>query len=86
MTETTDPQVIYLAPACCADPYGDTGRLWCEDDVWPCSDCPEPSKARGVRYRREPSLRDAVDELRQVTAENGVSLSVEDVMALRRDD
>lgn len=32
-----DPTVIFLQPACCADP--DTGRLWCEDaDPVDCPD------------------------------------------------
>lgn len=45
---STDPRVIYLAPKCC---YSDSeGRMWCEDVVWPCSDCPEPSKARVAKY------------------------------------
>lgn len=43
-----DPRAIYLAPRCC---YADgEGRLWCEDKVWPCSDCPDPSKARVAKY------------------------------------
>ena len=29
----TDPDVIYLAPKCCADP--DLGRCWAVDDEWP---------------------------------------------------
>ena len=44
--------IIYLAPKCCAS-EGE-GRLWCEDDVWPCSDCPHKLAKvhpRGIRYR-----------------------------------
>ena len=45
---SSDPRVIYLAPRCC---YTDgEGRQWCEDNVWPCSDCPDPTKARVARY------------------------------------
>lgn len=42
---------IYLAPSCCYDEM--TGRVWCEDDVWPCTDCPDKYKKsppRGIRY------------------------------------
>lgn len=40
---------IYLAPPCCAEGHGD--RVWCEDDVWPCDDCPNPDGAKAVRYK-----------------------------------
>lgn len=42
----SEPRTIYLQPRCCVDP--NEGRLWCEDDVWPCDDCPE--NACGVPY------------------------------------
>ena len=43
-----DPRIIYLAPACC---YTDgEGRQWCEDNVWPCRDCPDPKMARVAKY------------------------------------
>lgn len=39
----SDPQVIWLAPYCaeCArHDHSDTGRTWCEDDVYePCEEC-----------------------------------------------
>lgn len=47
---STDPRVIYLAPRCC---YTESeGRLWCQDNVWPCDDCPDKSKARVAKYVR----------------------------------
>ncbi len=43
-----DPRVIYLAPKCC---YTDgEGRQWCEDNAWPCSDCPDPKNASATKY------------------------------------
>lgn len=47
---TADPKVVYLAPACCYDKGGWEGRSWCEDNVWPCADCPDRSKARVPMY------------------------------------
>ena len=45
---SSDPRVIYLAPRCC---YTEgEGRLWCEDKVWPCTDCPDPAQARVAKY------------------------------------
>jgi hypothetical protein len=46
-----DPKTIYLAPACCYEKGSYEGRCWCEDDVWPCNDCPDKSKVRVPRYR-----------------------------------
>ncbi len=46
-----DHQHIYLAPPCCAS--DSEGRQWCEDDVWPCHDCPNKHEANpphGIRY------------------------------------
>ena len=45
---SSDPRVIYLAPRCCY--AGGEGRMWCEDAVWPCSDCPDPKNARVAKY------------------------------------
>ena len=45
---STDPRSIFLAPRCCYTP--DEGRQWCEDNVWPCTECPDPKKARVARY------------------------------------
>ena len=43
-----DPRAIYLAPRCC---YSEgNGRLWCEDQVWPCVDCQDPKNARVAKY------------------------------------
>jgi hypothetical protein len=43
----TDPERIWLQPACCVDP--NSGRLWCEDSVWPdADDC----NVIGVEYVR----------------------------------
>ncbi len=48
---SNDPRVIYLSPACCySKEYGE-GRLWCEDNAWPCTDCPDPANARVAMYR-----------------------------------
>lgn len=45
---SNDPRVIYLAPKCC---YADgERRQWREENVWPCSDCPEPKNARVAKY------------------------------------
>lgn len=44
----SDPRVIYLAPRCCYDEG--TGREWCENNVWPCGDCPDPKRARVAVY------------------------------------
>jgi hypothetical protein len=47
-SHSSDPRVIYLAPRCC---YSDgEGRQWCEDNVWPCSDCPDRANARVAKY------------------------------------
>jgi hypothetical protein len=45
---SSDPRVIYLAPRCCY--VEGEGRLWCEDNVWPCDDCPDRTKARVAKY------------------------------------
>ena len=45
---SADPRVIYLAPRCCYS--AGEGRQWCEDNVWPCSDCPDPANARVAKY------------------------------------
>ena len=45
---SSDPRVIYLAPRCCYS--HDEGRAWFEDNVWPCDDCPDPTKARVAQY------------------------------------
>lgn len=37
---------IWLEPECCA--CRETGRVWCEDNVWPNSDC----EATGTEYVR----------------------------------
>jgi len=50
---TPDPSVIYLAPECCFDRGSHEGRCWCEDNVWPCRDCPDPSKASATVYVRK---------------------------------
>ena len=41
-----NPKVIYLEPSClkCQYQEGETGRQWCEDDIWEkCSECGVPS-------------------------------------------
>lgn len=43
-----DYKTIYLSPKCCD---GGDGRQWCQDNVWPCTDCPEPAKAVASVYR-----------------------------------
>lgn len=43
-----DPERIWLEPACCADPR--EGRLWCEDNQWPSSDC--DAQAEATEYLR----------------------------------
>jgi len=44
----SDHRRIYLAPSCC---YTDgDGRQWCEDQVWPCADCPDPKRAKVAVY------------------------------------
>lgn len=48
MTEHQGPERIWLEPDCCADPA--TGRMWCEDNVWPTGDCPDDTPA--VEYIR----------------------------------
>ncbi len=50
---SNDPRVIYLAPKCCyTDQAGrEYAREWCEDNAWPCMDCPDPRNARVPMYR-----------------------------------
>ncbi len=50
---SNDPRVIYLAPKCCyTDGEGRAyAREWCEDNAWPCADCPDPANARVAMYR-----------------------------------
>lgn len=44
-----DHRKIYLAPPCC---YSEgEGRQWCQDNVWPCNDCPDTTKAAPSVYR-----------------------------------
>jgi len=38
----SNPETIYLQPACEADP--DTGRMWCEDDSPVDCECVPPCK------------------------------------------
>lgn len=48
--DVKDPTIIFLAPECCFDRGSHEGRCWCEDNVWPCADCPSPSKAHVPTY------------------------------------
>ncbi len=57
---STDPRSIYLAPRCC---YTEgEGRMWCEDNVWPCDDCPDPQNARVARYALAEQVKPVSDD------------------------
>ena len=57
---SSDPRVIFLAPRCCYAPRA--ARMWCEDNVWPCRDCPDPKRARVARYALAEQIMPASDD------------------------
>jgi len=83
----SDPAVIYLQPACCADP--DTGRMWCDDDA--PVDCEEG--ALWTKYVLAADAEAAIERAVRVALEMafpGVILSntppVADVLARLREE
>jgi hypothetical protein len=69
-TDVTDHERIWLEPECCASP--ETGRVWCQDKVWPADDCEfgaEPTEyvlatALAAAEAREARLREGEEEPR----------------------
>lgn len=56
--DSENPPVIYLEPTALA-PYGEEGRLWCQDDVWATTDPDE--QMQGVPYLRADLVGEAGD-------------------------
>lgn len=53
--KVSGPVRIWLEPECCA--CRETGRVWCEDNVWPNSDC----EATGTEYVRADAVAKLVE-------------------------
>jgi hypothetical protein len=72
----SDHERIWLEPECCACP--DTGRLWCQDKVWPSGEC----KVEPTEYVLAAALSAA--EARVAKAHNYVAALSRMIFALLR--